>query len=75
MDRVLWGLFSIFCVALFGFCLFLVVYLAAAATGQKEYDYRCKEGVTESREEIFGVPIGSYAPLDGDAVASSCNAK
>jgi hypothetical protein len=59
-------------VAVVGFCLFLIVWFAAIFTGQREYDYRCKEGVTESRAEIFGVAFGSFRPLDGDAVASSC---
>ena len=66
-------------VVLAGFVLFVTVFfigiglwLAAVLTGNTHYEYRCVDGVKESREVIWGVGFGAFSPVDGDP-AGACN--
>ena len=58
------GTFFVGVIVLFG------IVIAAFATGNVEWTYRCTDSVMEGRKEWFGSAILPFEPLDGDPVGA-----
>lgn len=60
--------FMALCIALISF---VFVFGVLQFSGSYHYDYRCTDGVVESRQVFNGVgPLGGFDPIDGDPVGA-----
>lgn len=54
-----------------GLCLLLAGLMVAGVgevTGNASYDYRCTNGIIESRYNLWDTPVGSWSPEQRDTV-------
>lgn len=71
IDNALIGVASTLIVGALLALVAVLAWLVIVLFGGYEYDYRCREGVVESRYELFkSVPIGGWGPVDDDPVGA-----
>jgi hypothetical protein len=65
-----WGVFvlSLLGVVFLAFIGFLFFCLTAVVAGERDYSYRCVNGVMEAQPRYWGIGIGSSQPIDADPV-------